>query len=105
MTTAGPVPPEQARPAHPTGSAPGSSGHPEPSGHLGPSGPPPGPGVQPPFAAPPTDGDRTRVWVGLGVGAAALVLCCLGGLAGLAGLIYTGTQAIDEQSRVTVDRY
>lgn len=111
MTTDGPASPEPARPADPAGSD-DPSGSPGPAGPVlaapgqpGPSGPPPGPGVQPPFAAPPIDGDRTRVWVGLGVGAVALVLCCLGGLAGLGGLIYTGTQAIDEQSRVTVDRY
>jgi len=45
------------------------------------------------------------VWVGLGVGAAALLLCCLGGIAGFGGLIYTGMQAIDEQARATVGSY
>lgn len=67
--------------------------------------PPAGPGVQPPFAAPPVDGDRTRVWVGLGVGAVALVLCCVGSVVGFGGLIVTGMQAISEQAKVTVDNY
>lgn len=67
--------------------------------------PPPGPGVQPPFAAPPIDGDRTRVWVGLGVGAAALVLCCVAGIAGIGGLMVTGVQAINEQAHATVRHY
>jgi hypothetical protein len=71
----------------------------------GPATPPTGPGVQPPFAAPPIDGDRTRVWVGLGVGAAALVLCCLGGVAGFGGLLYTGIQAQNERARATVSGY
>jgi hypothetical protein len=67
--------------------------------------PPAGPGVQPPFAAPPVDGERTRLWVGLGVGAAALVLCCLGGVAGLGGLIFASVQAANEQAKVTVEKY
>lgn len=67
--------------------------------------PPAGPGVQPPFAAPPVDGDQTRRWVGLGVGAAALVLCCIGAVAGLGGLIFAGVQAVNEQARVTVEKY
>lgn len=67
--------------------------------------PPTGPGVQPPFAAPPIDGDRTRVWVGLGLGAAALVLCCLGGAAALGGLTITGFRALQEQAQVTVEDY
>lgn len=67
--------------------------------------PPEGPGVQPPFAAPPIDADRTRLWVGLGVGAAALVLCCVGSVVGFGGLVVTGVQALNEQATVTVDRY
>jgi hypothetical protein len=67
--------------------------------------PPQGPGVQPPFAAPPIDGDRTRVWVGLGVGAAAVLLCCLGGAAGIGGLMVTGVQALNEQAHVAVGSY
>lgn len=67
--------------------------------------PPAGPGVQPPFPAPPVDGARTRVWVGLGVGAAALVLCCVGSVVGFGGLIVAGMQAASEQAKVTVGDY
>jgi hypothetical protein len=49
--------------------------------------PPPGPGVRPPFVAPPTDGNRRRLWTGLGIGAAVLVLVCGGGIAGFAALV------------------
>ncbi|WP_026322014.1 Rv0361 family membrane protein [Salinispora fenicalii] len=61
--------------------------------------PPAGPGVVPPFAAPPVEGRRTRLWLGLGAGALALALCCGGGGAAVIGLVVTGVQAIDEQGR------
>ncbi|MEU7752775.1 hypothetical protein AB0B57_30000 [Micromonospora sp. NPDC049101] len=68
--------------------------------------PPPGPGVAPPFAAPPTEGRRTRLWIGLGVGALAVVLCCGGGGSAVVGLFVTGVQAVREQARtVTGDYY
>ncbi|MCG5443318.1 hypothetical protein ACIBEF_05655 [Micromonospora sp. NPDC050795] len=68
--------------------------------------PPPGPGVAPPFAAPPTEGRRTRLWIGLGVGALAVVLCCGGGGTAVVGLAVSGVQAIREQARtVTGDYY
>ncbi len=67
--------------------------------------PPPGPGVRPPFAAPPIDGDRTRIWVGLGVGAAALVLCCLVGVAGVGGIMVTYVRAVNEQAQASVREY
>ncbi|MEV1288826.1 hypothetical protein [Micromonospora sp. NPDC049679] len=67
--------------------------------------PPPGPGVSPPFAAPPTEGRTTRLWIGLGVAALAVVLCCGGGGAALLGLAVTGTQAVNERARVVVGEY
>ncbi|MFF0234263.1 hypothetical protein [Micromonospora sp. NPDC005254] len=68
--------------------------------------PPPGPGVAPPFAAPPTEGRRTRLWIGLGVGALAVLLCCGGGGAAVVGLAVSGVQAVREQGRtVTGDYY
>lgn len=68
--------------------------------------PPPGPGVAPPFAAPPTEGRRTRLWIGLGVGALAVALCCGGGGSAVVGLAVSGVQAIREQARtVTSDYY
>jgi hypothetical protein len=67
--------------------------------------PPAGPGVQPPFAAPPSEGRTARVWWGLGVAGLAVVLCCGAGLASFAGLVVTGTAAINEQSHAAVEDY
>ncbi|MFV2019104.1 hypothetical protein [Micromonospora sp. LOL_023] len=66
---------------------------------------PTGPGVAPPFAAPPVEGRTARVWIGLGVAALAVLLCCGGGTVALVGLIVTGTEAVNEQARVAVDDY
>jgi hypothetical protein len=55
--------------------------------------PPQGPGVVPPFAAPPTDGIRRRMWIGLSVGALALILCCVGGIGGIVALEATAVKA------------
>ncbi|MDG4764872.1 hypothetical protein O7632_12290 [Solwaraspora sp. WMMD406] len=66
---------------------------------------PPGPGAVPPFAAPPVEGRTARVWIGLGVAALALVLCCGGGTVALVGLIVTGSEAVNEQARVAVGDY
>src|SRR3954447_8667918 len=49
--------------------------------------PPTGPGVVTPFAAPPRDRDLKGLWIGLGVGGLVLVLCCVGGVLGIAFLI------------------
>jgi hypothetical protein len=67
--------------------------------------PPAGPGVQPPFAAPPSEGRTARVWLGLGVAALAVVLCCGGGLAAGAGLLVTGSAALNEQAHAAVEDY
>ena len=48
--------------------------------------PPPGPGAAPPFAAPPTDRNKRGLWIGLIAGGLALVLCCVGGVFGIAVL-------------------
>jgi hypothetical protein len=46
------------------------------------------------------------MWLGLGAGGLALLLCCGGGTAALVGLAVAGTQALDEQGRaVTGDYY
>ncbi|MEU4680724.1 hypothetical protein [Micromonospora sp. NPDC023737] len=82
--------------------------HPSPPGPPGeqPPAPPPGPGVSPPFAAPPTEGRRARLWLGLGVGALALLLCCGGGGSAVVGLAVSGVQAVREQGRtVSTDYY
>jgi hypothetical protein len=67
--------------------------------------PPPGPGVQPPFVAPPTDGAKQRRWLAIGLGGAAALLCCVGGLFGGAALVVLGTQTIADQSRTAVVDY
>lgn len=66
---------------------------------------PPGPGVQPPFAAPPIEGRTARRWLGLGVAAAVLVMCCgIGGVA-LGGLLVTMIPALNEQAQRAVGDY
>ncbi|RLK11953.1 hypothetical protein DER29_5223 [Micromonospora sp. M71_S20] len=79
---------------------------PGPPGDPGVPAPPAGPGVTPPFAAPPTEGRNTRLWLGLGAGALAVLLCCGGGGAAVVGLAVTGVQAVREQGRtVSTDYY
>jgi len=67
--------------------------------------PPPGPGVVPPFAAPPTDRNRAALWIGLGVGALVLVLCCVGGVVGVGLLINSGVNQIRSDARAVVTTY
>ena len=73
----------------------------------GPAVPPPpqGPGVQPPFVAPPTDGVRKRRWIGIGLIAGALVLCCVGAIAGVTSLAVLGSRVIIQQERTAVREY
>ncbi|WP_329111431.1 hypothetical protein OG792_26210 [Micromonospora sp. NBC_01699] len=68
-------------------------------------GPPPGPGVTPPFAAPPTEGRTMRLWLGLGVAGLAVLLCCGGGVAAVVGLTVSGVEAINEQAQVVAGDY
>ncbi|MFF5171676.1 hypothetical protein ACFY3U_03455 [Micromonospora sp. NPDC000089] len=67
--------------------------------------PPPGPGAAPPFAAPPTEGGRRRLWLGLGVGGLALLICCGGGGAAAVGLVVSNYQAVEEQGTSVTDGY
>lgn len=69
---------------------------------AGPPGPPPGPGVQPPFVAPPTDGARQRRTLALVLAGIAVLVVCSGGLLGMGGLVVFGTQMIVDQSRSAV---
>jgi hypothetical protein len=61
--------------------------------------------VQPPFAAPPSEGRTARVWLGLGVAGLAVVLCCGVGIASVVGLVVTGTAALNEQAHRAVEDY
>jgi hypothetical protein len=63
--------------------------------------PPPGPGVVTPFAAPPRDRDLRGLWIGLGVGGLALVLCCVGGVLG-GGFLLTGLEGVARSQLVSV---
>ncbi|MEV4467045.1 hypothetical protein AB0J51_25890 [Micromonospora echinofusca] len=105
MTAPGPAtPPPYPPPPGQQGAQPPAV--PGPPGDPGAPAPPTGPGVTPPFAAPPTEGRNTRLWLGLGAGALAVLLCCGGGGAAVVGLAVTGVQAVREQGRtVSTDYY
>ena len=64
--------------------------------------PPQGPGVYPPFPAPPTEGRGRRIGLGLGIGGAVLVLVCGGGVAAAVGLVTVMSSALNEQAHVVV---
>src|SRR5207249_4522642 len=68
-------------------------------------GAPAGPGVRAPFAAPPTERDRRRLWTGIGIGALVLVLCCGGGIVGFGTLVVAQAQALPKEAVVVVTRY
>jgi hypothetical protein len=67
--------------------------------------PPQGPGVVPPFPAPPTEGRRRRVGLGLGIGAGVLALVCGGGIVATVGLISVAGRALNEQAQAVVGDY
>ena len=67
--------------------------------------PPAGPGVQAPFATPPTERDRKRLWIGLGVGAALLVVCCGGGAFGFGALLVNRAGALRTEAVAVVRQY
>lgn len=71
----------------------------------GPPPPPPGPGVQPPFAAPPTDGTRQRRWLAVGLAGGAALVLCVGGLVGLGGVVVLSTQVIRDESVTAVTEF
>ncbi|MEU8242125.1 hypothetical protein AB0C07_28060 [Actinoplanes missouriensis] len=67
--------------------------------------PPPGPGVHPPFPAPPVEGRGRRVGLSLGITGGVLLLVCGGGAAAVAGLTAAMDDALNEQVDVVVGRY
>lgn len=66
---------------------------------------PRGPGVRVPFPSPPTERDRKRLWISLGLGGAALLLCCGGGVAGFIGLAVASERAIPAEARTVVQDF
>jgi hypothetical protein len=67
--------------------------------------PPPGPGAAPPFASPPTDRDKRRMWIGLGVGGLVLLLCVVGGIVGIVVLLVSSTEQAKTQAGQVVAAY
>jgi hypothetical protein len=67
--------------------------------------PPPGPGVHPPFPAPPVEGKGRRIGWSLGISAVVLLLVCGGGVVALIGLISSMGGALNEQAQVAVRGY
>ena len=67
--------------------------------------PPQGPGVYPPFPAPPTEGRGRRLGLGLGIGAFVVLLVCGGGLAAAIGVMTVASRALNEQAKVVVGAY
>jgi hypothetical protein len=72
---------------------------------LGVPAPPPGPGVTPPFTAPPADRNRRGLWIGLGVGALAVILCCVGGVGGFALLAANTSKQVQVNATEVVRGY
>jgi hypothetical protein len=67
--------------------------------------PPQGPGVVPPFPAPPVEGRGRRIGLGLGVGAGVLLLVIGGVVAAAIGLTRVMSSALNEQAEVVVSDY
>jgi hypothetical protein len=67
--------------------------------------PPQGPGVHPPFPAPPVEGKGKRIGIALGIAATVLVLVCGGGGIALVGLGASAQGAIDERAQAAVRDY
>ncbi|MEU4215333.1 hypothetical protein [Actinoplanes sp. NPDC026623] len=74
-------------------------------GEQQPPPPPQGPGVVPPFPAPPVEGRGRRLGMGFGIGVTVLVLACGGGVAASVGLVTVMGSALSEQAEVVVGDY
>src|SRR5262245_11351369 len=67
--------------------------------------PPPGPGVQPPFVAPPTEGTSRRRWIAAGISAGVAVLLCAAGVVGIIGIGVLLYQYARDQAEANVTAY
>jgi hypothetical protein len=87
-------------------SAPVGPGYPYPPSQppAPPTEPPPrpGPGVIVPFAAPPTDRDRKRMWISLSIAGGLVLLCLVGGIVGVVSLVASShVSSADATARVS----
>ena len=67
--------------------------------------PPQGPGVQPPFPAPPVEGRGKRVGLSIGIAIGVVVLVCGGGLAAVIGILASTQGAAQERAHAAVGSY
>jgi hypothetical protein len=74
-------------------------------GSSGPPAPPQGPGVYPPFPAPPVEGRGRRRALGIWLGIGAFLLVAGGGLAAVIGIVSVGSKALDERADAAVSSY
>jgi hypothetical protein len=58
-----------------------------------------------PFTAPPTERNRKRLWITLGVTGALLLLCCVGGVVGFGALVVRTSRTIEASSVNVVHNY
>lgn len=93
-----PAPSPQAAPA-PYSATP----QPAPGPALPP--PPPGPGVQPPFPAPPEERNVAQLALGLLIGGLAVVVCLVGCVAGLAGVVVWQVGETNKEAKAVVTRF
>ena len=73
--------------------------------NLPPPPAPPGPGVHPPFPAPPVEGRGRRAWTSFGITAGVVALVCGGGAVAGLGLVTAFSRSLDEQAGVVVGHY
>jgi hypothetical protein len=67
--------------------------------------PPQGPGVQPPFPAPPVEGRGKRVGLSIGIAIGVVVLVCGGGLAAMVGILASSQSSAQEHANAAVSGY
>jgi hypothetical protein len=89
---------------HPTGGVGLDPGLVPPPGQGVPA-PPRGPGAAPPFATPPTERDKKRLWISLGIGAAVLLLCCAGAVGGIGVVVKAGIEDSKRQATARVEAF
>jgi len=58
-----------------------------------------------PFTAPPTERNRKRLWITLGISGALLLLCCAGGVFGFIALAVQSNRATETASVTAVQDY